>query len=65
MPSAQYFMEDKLKTSIYYGTPEGTFSFLYLSEKKLKQENQKRNLNNIISRLNEDFISFVQPTDLF
>ena len=55
MPSAQYFMDDKLKTSIYYGTPEKTFSFLYLSEKKLKQENQKRNLKNIIPRLNDVF----------
>ena len=41
MPSAQYFMEDKLKPSIYYGTPEGTLSFLYLSEKKLKQKIRK------------------------
>ena len=35
-----------------YGTPEGIFSFLYLSENKLKQENQKINYN-IISRIND------------
>ena len=29
----------KSPTSLLYGTPEGTFPFRYLSEKKLKQGN--------------------------
>ena len=33
----------------FYGTPEGTFPFRYLSEKKLKQENKNGNQNNNIS----------------
>ena len=31
--------------AIAYGTSEGTFPFRYLSEKKLKQENQDGNQN--------------------
>ena len=41
--SMMYFRIPRPFDAIAYGTPEGTFSFLYLSEKKLKQENQKRN----------------------
>ena len=49
----------------YYGTREATFSFLYLSEKKLKQENQKRNSNKIIFCLNDDLCRFINLLILY
>ena len=36
---------NQIKVTFIYGTPEGTFPFRYLSEKKLKQGNLNGNQN--------------------
>ena len=43
-------------TAHFYGTPEGTFHFQYLPEKKLNKKNWKRNQNDNI--LFKQFIIF-------
>ena len=48
----------KIKKREMYGTPEGTFPFQYLSEKKLKQKRIGKEIKTIISRLN-DLFSFL------